>query len=79
MQLFFNSNCRCTTELPTPDIVSTLFLDEGEELFLSGCDLLQYYNSLRARSDLVLLIRFLHEANFLRVSQDYRYVTPFLN
>lgn len=28
-----------SVELPTPDLVSSLFLDDENELFLSGCDL----------------------------------------
>lgn len=43
-------------DLPTPDILGSLFLDQGEELFLSGCDLSQFYNRLKAPRDLIPLL-----------------------
>lgn len=37
-----------SVELPTPYLIASMFLDEGEELFFVGCDLLQYYYRFRA-------------------------------
>lgn len=68
-----------TVDLPTPDLVSSLFPDEGEVLFLSSCDLLQYYNRLRAPFDLVPFLGFpwLKE-RLLWMTTAFGYVTTFL-
>lgn len=35
-------------ELPTPDILASLHLEQGESLHLASCDISQYYNRLQA-------------------------------
>ena len=44
-------------ELPSPEIISTLSLPQGEQIFVSGCEFSQFYNRLLAPSFLVPLIR----------------------
>lgn len=39
--LFFNEDLS-SVELPSPDIVSSLFLNDGENLQVGGCDISQY-------------------------------------
>lgn len=43
-------------ELPSPDVVCSLFLDKDKELHMAGCDISQYYNRLRAPKELVPLL-----------------------
>lgn len=40
-------------ELPSPDIVSLLFLNSKDQLNVSGCDISQYYNRLAAPVELI--------------------------
>lgn len=69
-----------SVELPTPDIVSSLFLDEGSELHISGCDLSQYHNRLRAPPELVPLLWFPRlEAKLLGLSSPSGILTPCLS
>lgn len=40
-------------ELPTPDIVASTFLEENQQFHLAGCEISQYYNRLKAPSDII--------------------------
>lgn len=68
-----------SVELPTPDLISSMFVDQGEELFVSGCDLSQYYNRLRAPSEMVPLLGFPRlKAALLGMTTPSGYITPCL-
>lgn len=43
-------------ELNSPDLVSSIFLDDGQHLQILGCNISQYYNRLEA-TELIPLLR----------------------
>lgn len=53
--LLFN-NSASAVELPIPDVICSLFLEPSKELCVAGCDILQYYNRLRAPQELIPLL-----------------------
>lgn len=50
--LFFNESLS-GVELPSPDMVSSLFLPDVHQLRIEGCDISQYYNRLRAPPEVI--------------------------
>ena len=50
--MLFNPDAR-SVELPTPDIVSSLRLEQGDQLYLSSCDISQFFNRLKVPEFLI--------------------------
>lgn len=68
-----------SVELPTPNLVTSMFIDEGEALFLSGCDIYQYYKRFRSPADQVPLLGLPRiEAKLIAITSPSGYVTPLL-
>lgn len=63
----------------TPDVVPSSFLNKSKDLFLSACDLSQYYNNIWASYSLVPLLGLPRsEARLLGTSYASRHVTSCL-
>lgn len=66
-------------ELPTPDIISTFRLPPGRGLFLSGCDVRQFYNKIRAPAFLIPYLGLPRvPSDLVETSLTSRFVVPCL-
>lgn len=66
-------------ELPTPDLLATMYLAEGDELVLGGCDISQQYNRLAVVKELIPLLGLPGlPASKVMASVDDRIVVPCL-
>lgn len=66
-------------ELPSPDLLCSLHLPAGARLFLSGCDISQYYNRLRAPEFLAPFLGLPHIfSSALGILTQHEYVVPCL-
>lgn len=76
--LLFNPDANAV-DLPSPDVLCGMRLPPGSHLHISGCDVLQYYNKLRAPDFLVPFFG-LHRARAsgLGISSTVNFVVPCL-
>lgn len=66
-------------ELPSPDIVGSMFIDDDKHLHMAGCDISQYYNRLRAPPELITFLGMPKiKAETLGLFQFSGDVTPYL-
>lgn len=76
--LLFNESL-CVVELPSLDIVNSLFLNDGDNLYVAVCDISQYYNRLKAPMELIPLLGLPKiRAELLGLPHLYRSLTPCL-
>lgn len=55
--IFFRDEAKFV-ELPTPDLTASLVIDPGGDLFLAGCDVSQFFNRLKAPTELIPFLGF---------------------
>lgn len=66
-------------ELPTPDLISSFRVPDGEELHIGGCDISQFYNRLRAPDFLVPYLGLPRiRSALVKSKHSSRYVVPCL-
>lgn len=76
--LLFNP-AASAVQLPTPDIIGSLYIKEWQDFCVAGCDISQYYNRLQAPPNLIPLLGMPKlPAAELGLVSDSEYVTPCL-
>lgn len=66
-------------ELPTPDMLSSLSLPKGKTLYLSSCDISQFYNRLKAPEFLIPFLGLPRvKSSLVAVQTESEYVVPCL-